>query len=249
HRRVDGAGDQLGGGGVGLLRGRGGGVLGRDEEELGEGGGGGRGRRAPDGGPGARVDGRHLGALQRRVRGAVGGDAEGRDRHHVLRAGRSERLLHGGEERLHRRPRPDPEVRGPRRDGSAKAHPAMSGSDAAEPSPAETEKKAAAAMPGGSIQAAIRAWASAHRVELMIFAGAFVALACFSSQRFLRQSEAPHFVYQAKAWLDGRMDLDPRVLPNLEDWACVREVGGAKVRCEGRVQATDRWYVSFPAFP
>jgi len=125
----------------------------------------------------------------------------------------------------------------------------MSGSDAAEPSPAETEKKAAAAMPGGSIQAAIRAWASAHRVELMIFAGAFVALACFSSQRFLRQSEAPHFVYQAKAWLDGRMDLDPRVLPNLEDWACVREVGGAKVRCEGRVQATDRWYVSFPAFP
>jgi len=96
---------------------------------------------------------------------------------------------------------------------------------------------------------AVRLWASAHRVELLVFAVAFVALASFSSRRFLRQSEAPHFVYQAKAWLDGRLDLDPRTLPNLEDWACVREVGGRKVRCEGQVRQTDRWYVSFPPFP
>lgn len=92
-------------------------------------------------------------------------------------------------------------------------------------------------------------WAAERRVELLIFAASFVLFAAFSSQRFLRQSAAPHFVYQAKAWLEGRLDLDPQVLPNLEDWACVRESGGDKLRCEGRILPTDRWYVSFPAFP
>ena len=96
---------------------------------------------------------------------------------------------------------------------------------------------------------AVRAWFLAHRVEAVLFAASFVALASFSSQRFLRQSEAPHFIYQAKAWLDGRLDVDVRVLPNLEDWACVRQVEGRKVRCEGPIQQTDRWYVSFPPFP
>lgn len=94
-----------------------------------------------------------------------------------------------------------------------------------------------------------RAWAAEHRVELVLFAASFFLLAAFSSQRFLRQSAAPHFIYQAKAWLDGRLDLDPRVLPNLEDWACVREQDGRKARCEGPVRPSDRWYVSFPPFP
>ena len=89
----------------------------------------------------------------------------------------------------------------------------------------------------------------AYRTELLIFVVSFFALACFSGPRFLRQSAAPHFVYQAKAFLEGRLDLDPEVLPNLEDWACVREVGGVKRRCTGPVLPTDRWYVSFPAFP
>lgn len=120
---------------------------------------------------------------------------------------------------------------------------------AAEQPTAASGPKAAPETPGGSLGMAVRVWASAYRVELALFALSFVVLACFSSQRFLRQSEAPHFVYQAKAWLDGRLELDPRVLPNLEDWACVREVDGRKVRCEGPVRATDRWYVSFPAFP
>ncbi|HSP18767.1 MAG TPA: hypothetical protein VLQ79_04585, partial [Myxococcaceae bacterium] len=71
----------------------------------------------------------------------------------------------------------------------------------------------------------------------------------FSGPRFLRQSAAPHFVYQAKAFLEGRVDLDPEVLPNLEDWACVREAGGVKTRCSRPVLPTDRWYVSFPPFP
>lgn len=105
------------------------------------------------------------------------------------------------------------------------------------------------APPPSSLWMAIRLWTSAYRLELLVFGVSFAVLASFSSQRFLRQSEAPHFIYQAKAWLDGHMALDPRTLPNLEDWACVREVEGRKVRCEGQVRSTDRWYVSFPAFP
>ena len=87
------------------------------------------------------------------------------------------------------------------------------------------------------------------RVELALFACSYVLLACFSSQRFLRQSEAPHFIYQAQAWLDGRLDVDPAVLPNPEDWACVRQLEGRKARCQGRLAASDKWYVSFPPFP
>lgn len=93
------------------------------------------------------------------------------------------------------------------------------------------------------------AWMRAYRNELVVFGCSLFALACFSGPRFLRQSAAPHFVYQAKAFLDGQLDLDPETLPNLEDWACVRDVGGVKTRCAGPPRPTDRWYVSFPAFP
>ncbi|NVJ04774.1 hypothetical protein HUW63_05875 [Myxococcus sp. AM001] len=94
-----------------------------------------------------------------------------------------------------------------------------------------------------------RVWLSAYRVEVVLFVVAFVVLASFSSQRFLRQSAAPHFVYQAQAWMEGRLDVDPQVLPNMEDWACVRMENGDKVRCTGRPLPTDRWFVSFPSFP
>src|SRR5262245_32899074 len=113
--------------------------------------------------------------------------------------------------------------------------------DATAPAPAP-----AAQTP---VQVALKLWFQAYRVECILFAVSFAVLAGFSSMRFLRQSAAPHFVYQSKAWLEGRTDLDPQVLPNLEDWACVREVQGKKMRCEGAVQQTDRWYVSFPSFP
>jgi hypothetical protein len=86
-------------------------------------------------------------------------------------------------------------------------------------------------------------------VEVVLFVVSYVVLASFSSERFLRQSAAPHFIYQAQSWLEGRLDVDPQVLPNLEDWACVRQVGGEKVRCEGPLRPGDRWYVSFPSFP
>ena len=68
---------------------------------------------------------------------------------------------------------------------------------------------------------------------LALFAlAAFGILAAFSGHRFLHQSRAPHFIWQAMAFLHGSLSLvdDP---PNLEDWV---RIGG-------------RWFVSFPAFP
>ncbi len=105
------------------------------------------------------------------------------------------------------------------------------------------------ARPQSTPEVAVLTWMRAYRTELLLFVCSLFALACFSGPRFLRQSAAPHFVYQAKAFLEGRLDLDPEVLPNIEDWACVREVNGAKARCTRPALPTDRWYVSFPAFP
>lgn len=101
----------------------------------------------------------------------------------------------------------------------------------------------------GSLTAGLRLLFSAYRVELALFLVSYAVLAMFSGQRFLRQSEAPHFVYQAKAWLEGHLDIEAEVLPNLEDWACVRLVGGAPTRCTAPLQAGDKWYSSFPSFP
>lgn len=109
---------------------------------------------------------------------------------------------------------------------------------------------APAHAPGSAAEpTALAIWLKAYRVELTLFALAFAVLAGFSSQRFWRQSAAPHFVYQAKAWLDGRQDIDAEVLPNIEDWACVREVAQVKQRCTAPLQPGDRWYSSFPWFP
>ncbi|MFY1824649.1 hypothetical protein ACN47A_01925 [Myxococcus fulvus] len=120
----------------------------------------------------------------------------------------------------------------------------------AEPAaPAVTEGVAAPVGSGSTVGTVLRVWFAAYRVEVLLFLVAFVVLASFSSQRFLRQSAAPHFIYQAQGWLEGRLDVDPQVLPNLEDWACVRQVNGQKVRCEGRPLPDDRWFVSFPSFP
>nr|WP_244238157.1 hypothetical protein [Corallococcus terminator] len=121
-----------------------------------------------------------------------------------------------------------------------------------QPSPVTPERTAdatPAATGAHPVRSAMRLWLSAYRVEVVLFLVAFAVLSSFSSQRFLRQSAAPHFIYQAQSWLDGRLDVDPQVLPNLEDWACVRLVDGQKVRCEGRPLRDDRWFVSFPSFP
>ena len=74
--------------------------------------------------------------------------------------------------------------------------------------------------------------ASAHRVELGLFALTWIAYAVSSARMFWRQSPAPHFVYQAHAFLHGQLHLTAPP-PNLNDW----------------VLFGDRWYVSFPPFP
>ncbi|QSQ17991.1 hypothetical protein [Myxococcus landrumensis] len=140
---------------------------------------------------------------------------------------------------------------------SKSKHPSASASEPGPAAPAPEEPLNAAVPPvsvpvesrGGTPGAMLWVWFAAYRVEVVLFAVAFVVLASFSSQRFLRQSAAPHFIYQAQSWLEGRLDVDPQVLPNLEDWACVRQVNGEKVRCEGRPLSDDRWFVSFPSFP
>jgi len=134
-------------------------------------------------------------------------------------------------------------------DASAQSAQAPQPPASGEPSDVQASIASTHASPAGGVWAAVRIWLSAYRVEVVLFLVSFVVLASFSSQRFLRQSAAPHFIYQAQSWLEGRLDVDPEVLPNLEDWACVRVVGGEKVRCEGRPLPTDRWYVSFPSFP
>jgi hypothetical protein len=104
-------------------------------------------------------------------------------------------------------------------------------------------------MKRGPIVTALSLWLQAYRVELLLGLCSFAVLAMFSSQRFLRQSAAPHFVYQAQAWLEGHQDLAPEVLPNFEDWACVRRVENEAQRCTRPLQPGDRWYSSFPPFP
>lgn len=113
----------------------------------------------------------------------------------------------------------------------------------------DTDATATTTPAKGPVRAGLRLFGAAYRVELLLFVAAFCVFAAFSSQRFLRQSAAPHFVYQAKAWLEGRSDIDPEVLPNIEDWACVREVAGVKQRCVGALRPGDVWYSSFPWFP
>jgi hypothetical protein len=67
--------------------------------------------------------------------------------------------------------------------------------------------------------------------EILLALGAFAVYCVASGSMLLRQSQAPHFVYQADAWLHGRLDVgDP---PNYNDWV---HYGG-------------KWFVSFPPFP
>ena len=77
-----------------------------------------------------------------------------------------------------------------------------------------------------------RDFASAYRVDLALFVFCLFAYALSSGSMLGHQSQAPHFVYQADAFLRGQLHLAARP-PNLNDW--VFEHG--------------RWYVSFPPFP
>lgn len=89
---------------------------------------------------------------------------------------------------------------------------------------------AVALVPG--LAARALALARVHRYAIGLFALCLGLFAAFSGSRLLRQSKAPHFVYQAAAFLEGRLDLgvDP---PNQEDWVKIGET----------------FHVSFPALP
>jgi hypothetical protein len=77
-----------------------------------------------------------------------------------------------------------------------------------------------------------RHFASAYRVDLVLFVFCLFAYALSSGSMLGHQSQAPHFVYQAEAFLRGQLALTARP-PNFNDWVFER----------------GRWYVSFPPFP
>jgi hypothetical protein len=66
---------------------------------------------------------------------------------------------------------------------------------------------------------------------LTLATAAFIVLAAFAGKRFWLQSHAPHFVYQAMAFVEGHLEI--LQTPNNEDWAFFN----------------GKWYSSFPAFP
>jgi hypothetical protein len=74
--------------------------------------------------------------------------------------------------------------------------------------------------------------AARYRVDLVLFAASLAVYAVSSDGLLAHQSLAPHFVYQADAFLHGQLALLERP-PNLNDW----------------VLQDGRWYVSFPPFP
>ena len=74
--------------------------------------------------------------------------------------------------------------------------------------------------------------AARYRVDLILFAVSLVAYAVASGGMLAHQSLAPHFVWQADAFLHGQLALRQQP-PNLNDW----------------VLQDGRWYVSFPPFP
>ncbi|HLL24724.1 MAG TPA: hypothetical protein VK427_21475, partial [Kofleriaceae bacterium] len=60
------------------------------------------------------------------------------------------------------------------------------------------------------------------RLHAALFAIGLVVYGAFAWDRLGKQSGAPHFVYQADAWLRGKVSIDGP-LPN-DDWAIVEEV-------------------------
>ncbi|MGC4123106.1 MAG: hypothetical protein QM765_52770 [Myxococcales bacterium] len=83
-----------------------------------------------------------------------------------------------------------------------------------------------------SVGQRLRGFLMANWIPIAVAVVCAIVLGLFSWHRFLHQSKAPHFIYQAAAWLEGRLDLpvDP---PNQEDW----------------VKVGDKFFQSFPAFP
>lgn len=84
----------------------------------------------------------------------------------------------------------------------------------------------------------------------LCFAGVYCAV---SADRLARPSPNNHFVHQALAWLDGRLDVGT-VPPGHNDWACFDVVARAACPNDRSAFVTEgdpryRWYVSFPPVP
>jgi len=115
-------------------------------------------------------------------------------------------------------------------------------------------------------------WLARHRLHLALFALGFTVFGLVAGKRLLHQSSDPHFVYQADAWLHGKIAIDPPPQKG-DDWAKVetvtvdghevrgrvlhtrsvfRTVGGDEIPL-ARVQRARpprlTYYVSFPATP
>jgi len=74
-------------------------------------------------------------------------------------------------------------------------------------------------------------WAAAYP-QVAVFLVALVILSATSADRLLKQSQAPHFVYQADAFLHGQLHLRVKP-PNDNDW----------------IYYQGKYYVSFPPVP
>jgi hypothetical protein len=85
-----------------------------------------------------------------------------------------------------------------------------------------------------------RLYSPAVRLYAALFAIGLVVYGVLAWDRLGKQSGAPHFVYQADAWLHGQVSVD-RPLPN-DDWAVVEtvEVDGKEV--SGRRLITRRFF-------
>lgn len=70
-----------------------------------------------------------------------------------------------------------------------------------------------------------------QHTEATIFVLSLLVFSVTSADRLLRQSQGPHFVYQAQAFLRGRLDVDKP--PNDNDW----------------IHYGDKYYVCFPPAP
>ena len=123
-------------------------------------------------------------------------------------------------------------------------------------------------------RASWRSWPERRWAPLVLFGLGLVVFGAVAGSRLGRQSTDPHFVYQADAWLAGKLAIDPPP-PKGDDWAKVETVeldDGSTVRgrrltskkkkglfrtTSGEEIATKRirrpvattHYVSFPPFP
>ena len=67
------------------------------------------------------------------------------------------------------------------------------------------------------------------RLYAALFAVGLITYGLVAWDRAVRQSPAPHFVYQADAWLHGHLAIDPPPRKG-DDWAKVEtEIGRAHV--------------------